>query len=304
MLFTETHGCREAFSKDPAVIRKGEEYFFYYSGFQMLDGKEKLAVGISRTKDLEHYEFEGFLPLTQECEANGVGAPAAYLEDGVIHLFYQTYGNRERDAICHATSTDGVHFEKDPTNPIFRPTDDWCCGRAIDADVVAFGDKLFLYIATRDKDFRVQMLGAASAKLGSDYSRSSWKQEIASPVLKPEYPWEGDCIEAPATFVHGGKVYLLYGGNYNCHPQQIGYATSTDGVHFEKASDEPFIRPGKPGSWNASESGHPYVFVDGDKIRLFFQGSPDGGKRWYISRTDLFFDGDRLCHGEIPEDRI
>ena len=30
MLFTETHGSRKAFSKDPAVIRLKDTYFLYY----------------------------------------------------------------------------------------------------------------------------------------------------------------------------------------------------------------------------------------------------------------------------------
>ena len=299
MLFTETHGSREAFAKDPAVVRLGDTYFLYYSAMQVLDGKEKLVIGVSRSADLERYEFVGFFPLTQPCEANGVGAPAAYLEGGKVHLFYQTYGNQRLDAICHAVSDNGFDFCKDETNPIFRPTADWCCGRAIDADVVAFRGRLFLYFATRDEAMKVQMVGVASARLGSAYAAGDWRQEIAAPAVAPEYPWEGDCIEAPATLVHNDKVYLFYGGNYNCHPQQVGYAVSADGVHFSKPSAEPFLRPGAPGSWNASESGHPYVFEDGDGIHLFYQGSPDGGKRWYLSRTRLTFDGDLPRFGAL-----
>ena len=144
MLFTNTE--RFHFAKDPAVVRLGDTYFLYFSGLQRLNSeKEKLVVGIARSKDMEAWEFVEFMPLTQACEQNGVGAPGAYLENGCVHLFYQTYGNGKHDAICHAVSTDGIHFEKDGSNPIFSPTDDWCCGRAIDADAVAFGDKLFLY---------------------------------------------------------------------------------------------------------------------------------------------------------------
>ena len=46
-----------------------------------------------------------------------------------IHLFYQTYGNAENDAICHAESINGIDFIRNPTNPVFRPHDDWNCGR-------------------------------------------------------------------------------------------------------------------------------------------------------------------------------
>ena len=48
---------------------------------------------------------------------------------GRLHLFYQTYGNGRRDAICHAWSDDGLNFTRDLSNPVFRPTGDWNCGR-------------------------------------------------------------------------------------------------------------------------------------------------------------------------------
>ena len=44
----------------------------------------------------------------------------------------------------------------------------------------------------------------------------------------------------------------------------------------------------KPGEWNASESGHPGVFVDTDgRTHLFFQGNRDKGKTWYLSRVEI-----------------
>lgn len=294
MLFTDPNGKNGGFAKDPAVIHFGDRYLLYYSTFILENGKEKLRVGIAESQDLDNWTRLGYLPLTQTCEQNGVGAPAAYVEGDTVHLFYQTYGNREHDALCHATSADGLHFEKDPTNPIFHPTSDWCCGRAIDADVVAFGDQLLLYFATRDHAFEIQELGVAVSRLGSGYAKQTWKQAVAAPVLYPEVKWEGKCIEAPATLVHNGRLYLFYGGSYNCTPQQIGYAVSEDGVTFQKPNPEaPFIPCGAAGTWNADESGHPYAFQDRDgRIYLFYQGTSDHGKTWYLSRCELTFDGD------------
>ena len=52
-----------------------------------------------------------------------------------------------------------------------------------------------------------------------------------------------------------------------------------------------FISCGAPDTWNSSESGHPYVFrdpVDG-RVHLFYQGSADMGKTWYLSRAEIAF---------------
>ena len=82
--------------------------------------------------------------------------------------------------------------------------------------------------------------------------------------MKPELGWEQECIEAPATLVRDEKVYMFYAGAYNNCPQQIGVAISEDGVRFRRLYQKPIVGNGVEGSWNASESGHPYVFTDED----------------------------------------
>jgi len=290
MFFTDKSGTKEAFAKDPAVIKYKNQYFLYYSSLYEVNGKEKWGIGIARSDDGESWTVIGRLPLTQECESNGFCAPAVIELDGKIHMFYQTYGNRERDALCHAVSLDGVSFEKDRTNPIFRPTDDWCVGRAIDADVVSFDGKLFMYFATRDHEFRIQKIGVAYADVSSDFSRGAWTQAVKRAIVHPEFKWEKNCIEAPATVVYDNRVYMFYGGAYNCDPQQIGVAVSLDGVNFDKCFDSPLIPCGREGEWNSDESGHPYAFKDDDgKVWLYYQGTCDKGKSWYLSRKEIGF---------------
>lgn len=93
--------------------------------------------------------------------------------------------------------------------------------------------------------------------------------------------------------VRYGKVYMFYAGAYNNCPQQIGVAVSRDGIHFERLSDSPFLPNGGPGTWNESESGHPYVFVDeDDRVYLFYQGNNDGGRSWYLSKVEIGFENE------------
>ena len=111
-------------------------------------------------------------------------------------------------------------------------------------------------------------------------------------VLEPTLDWERDCIEAPAALEYDGRVWLFYAGSYNCAPQQIGCAVSDDGFHFKRLFiEKPLLPCGNPGDWNASESGHPYIYkADDGRIWLYYQGSPDGGKNWYISRREIAFE--------------
>ena len=121
-----------------------------------------------------------------------------------------------------------------------------------------------------------------------------WTQIDDGPILKPELPWEQECIEAAAVCRHNGRLFMFYAGAYNNKPQQIGCAVSDDGVSWQRLSDDPFLPNGAPGTWNARESGHPYVFVDGDgSTHLFFQGNNDNGRSWYLSRVAVTWDGER-----------
>lgn len=286
MLFTNTE--LHNFAKDPAVVAFHGKYFLYYS-IRYADGR--FGIGIAESENLEDWALCGEVPLEEVYEAKGIAAPGAIVLEDKVHLFYQTYGNWEKDAICHAVSADGLHFNKNPENPVFSPKGDWCCGRAIDADVCVFQGRLYLYFATRDHEMRVQKVGGAWAELDSGFGKDAWEMLAEQSLLTPELTWEGECIEAPATIVQDGRIYMFYGGSYNCTPQQIGCAVSEDGVFFRRLSEEPFLCCGAPEAWNSSESGHPYVFRDEDgRVYLFYQGSADGGDTWYLSKVDILFE--------------
>lgn len=286
------------YAKDPSVIKFNGRYLMYFS---LPPAKDKnvpagWAVGIAESRDLVEWKRIGELLPEQECDKKGLAAPAARVFDGKVHLFYQTYGNGPKDAICHAVSDDGIKFKRDASNPVFHPSGDWTAGRAIDAEVIEFGGKVLLFCATRDPQMKIQMLAVAAADKKSDFGRESWKQLHDGPVLKPELPWETKCIEAPSAIVRDGKLYLFYAGGYNNEPQQIGCASSTDGVNWKRLFNEPLLPNGKPGEWNSSESGHPGVFVDDDGTTyLFYQGNNDKGKTWYLSRVKIGWENGKPC---------
>ncbi len=283
------------FAKDPCIIRFGGRYLMYYSiapySPARLPKNQKAgawAIGIAESANLVDWKKAGEILPEQECERNGLVNGRVILLDGKLHLFYNSYGNKQLDAICHATSTDGLHFDRDPSNPILRASGEWNNGRAIDCDVLEHDGKLLLYYATRDPSGKIQMLAVAAADRKSDFSRSAWKPALDGPALKPELPWETRCIEAPSLVKRDGKIYLFYGGGYNNDPQQIGCAVSDDGLHFKRLFDQPLLANGKPGEWNSSESGHPGIFLDEDgQTYLFFQGNPDHGKTWFISQVKI-----------------
>jgi predicted GH43/DUF377 family glycosyl hydrolase len=293
MMYGDTSRTGVPFSKDPHVVKFKGRYLMYFS-IPPMKGVEGSGwnIGIAESNNLTDWRKVGEITPSAglDYEKKGLCAPGALVRDGRVHLFYQTYGNGRNDAICHAVSEDGIGFERNPTNPIFSPAGDWTCGRAIDAEVCKFKGQYYLYFATRDPEFKIQMLGVAIAPENTDFNREDWKQATDAPVLYPELPWEEECIEGASITIRDGKMYMFYAGAYNNRPQQIGVAVSNDGLAWERLYAEPFLPNGKPGEWNESESGHPHIFTDTDgRTCLFFQGNKDKGRTWYLSQKEVFW---------------
>lgn len=299
MQYSDSSRLGTPWTKDPSVVRFGGRYLMYYTipAFKenpvgVPDFPKGLALGIAESHDLKTWKKIGeVLPARQGGDSNGIAAPGAIVIRGKVHMFYQTYGNGKLDAINHAWSTDGINFERDPSNPVFRPDPaqaPWSVGRAIDAEPFVVGNRLMLYYATRDPKMEVQQLGVAAAPLDSKFGRGDWKHlSDGGSILKPELDWERKCIEAASIIRRNGKLYMFYAGGYNNEPQQIGVAVSTDGVKWKRLSDKPFLTNGPKGSWNFSESGHPAIFDDGKRSVLFFQGNADRGKTWTLAATEI-----------------
>ncbi len=286
MLYRDISRKGRPYAKDPTVVYFNEKYFMYHS---IPPGKREEQngwhIGIAVSDDLDRWEKAGEVLPVGAYEKKGLCAPEAEVLDGKIHLFYQTYGNKEHDAICHAVSEDGINFERNDTNPIFSPDGDWNIGRAIDADVLIKGDSAYLYWATRDREYKQQLMGVSVAPLNKGFRKDSWKQISQKPLLKPELPWEMNCVEAASVFKENEKYYMFYAGAYNHEGQQIGLAVSDDAVNWKRTSGQPVLTKGKENAWNATESGHPGVFIDSDGTKwLFYQGNPDGGYTYYLSK--------------------
>jgi beta-1,2-mannobiose phosphorylase / 1,2-beta-oligomannan phosphorylase len=64
-----------------------------------------------------------------------------------------------------------------------------------------------------------------------------------NPILKPihEHPWESEAVFNPAALYEDGKVHLLYRALGHDGVSRIGYAWSTDGIHFERLPHPVFV---------------------------------------------------------------
>lgn len=291
------------FSKDPSVVRFQDRYLLYFSFPPQKVGNREFGwtIGVAESSDLIHWKFLANILPMQECDEKGLCAPCAKVISDKVFLFYQTYGNGPKDAICCAWSKDGTHFRPHSQNPIFHPKGTWTNGRAIDAELISFKNQWFLYAATRDPEGKKQKLVVATAEImdenasdpEKEFGPERWKLAFDGSILEPELNWETNCIEAPTIIEKNGKLYMFYAGGFNNDPQQIGLAISDDGIVWRRVWNLPFIPNGPTGQWNESESGHPGVFVDEKgQTWLFFQGNKTKGKDWFLSRVKIGWESD------------
>ena len=77
------------------------------------------------------------------------------------------------------------------------------------------------------------------------------KKYEGNPVLSPnpENKWENLVVCNPGVWYEDGKFYMLYraAGDDEEHIIRMGLATSTDGFHFERVSDQPAFGPSADG---------------------------------------------------------
>ena len=290
MRYGDTSRTQTSCAKDPTVIRHGDRYLMYYS-LPPIDEETRAKRGecpeelnswasaIAESRDLVNWRRIGDMDLrdTAGRRVLGAAAPCVKRIDGRIHLFYQRYLESARNNVLWlATSEDGIRFTNAFDEPVFVPRNKWAKTKAIDAEVYRVGDSLMLLYATRDAATgKVQQLGMAKAPYGSDYSPARWTElTVDTPFFGPEKPWEQRCIEAPTVIEAEGVWYLFYAGSFNNARQQIGLATSTDGLHYRRYGHDGLVFPcGCAGTWNSCESGHPGVFRDDDgRIYMFYQG--------------------------------
>ena len=122
MMYGDTSRIGIPFSKDPHVVEFQGKYLMYYSIPPKQNGNAEAqgwGIGIAGSKNLKDWHRIGEIIPQTAYESKGLCAPGALVRNDTVHLFYQTYGNGAKDAICHAWSEDGIHFVRNATNPIF-----------------------------------------------------------------------------------------------------------------------------------------------------------------------------------------
>jgi predicted GH43/DUF377 family glycosyl hydrolase len=106
----------------------------------------------------------------------------------------------------------------------------------------------------------------------------SWQRYSGNPVFNvSQIGWDSHSVNAAWVMYEDGVYKMWYSGQYGTNGQltidEIGYATSSDGIHWIRSSKDPVLTPGALGSWDDKFVWSPIVIHHGSFYTMYYTGA-------------------------------
>lgn len=264
----------------PAIAKDGGRYFLFYAGGPSgpRNGGElvRYQLGLALSEDGESWTKTG-APLLPLGERDNFHATPALLRDEAGHLlksgglWHMVYCGNRADDVEHATSRDGLTWEKDPRNPIFKA--------AYAPNLVEVGGELRMYYIHKPNPVGGKPVPwEVRLATGSDFH--SLKAHPANPLLQVSQPWEKGALFYPYVLRENGTWVMFYAAYWQNHPSSkgataIGTATSRDGLQWVKSPANPVLTPTPGSAYDSIYTSSQSVIRDGELWRLYYAGRID-----------------------------
>lgn len=196
---------------------------------------------------------------------------------------------RPQRSIALTESQDGIHWS--PPEIVLTP-EGWEA-EANRPSVVKMGEQYHLWYT--GQTWEDERTGTSAICYATSPDGRSWTRVQSEPVLSPALPWEGVALMCPHVLwdEHTQLFRMWYSGGAQYEPDAIGYASSPDGLHWQKAASNPLFVADPACSWEREKvtacqvvpwkTGYVmfYIgFADIDHAQIGLAYSPDGLTRW------------------------
>ena len=264
----------------PAIVKDGSKYFLFYSGGPAgpRSGEDhvRYQIGLARSDDGVKFTKLG-RPLLKLGERDNFHATPALLRDGegtlvkTEGMWHMVFCGNRADDVEHATSRDGIDWEKDSRSPIYR--------RAYAPNLVQVGDEIRMYFIHKPprKDWQAVPW---EVHLATGRDLHSLKPHAANPVLVVSQPWEKGALFYPYVIKEGATWVMFYASYYQDasfkdQRTAIGMATSADGVAWTKSPENPVLTPTPASPYDSRYVSSQSVLRDGDHYKMYFASRID-----------------------------
>jgi beta-1,2-mannobiose phosphorylase / 1,2-beta-oligomannan phosphorylase len=194
---------------------------------------------------------------------------------------------RPKQSVAITESADGIHWK--PPEIVLGPRPETGWEDDINRPIVV----------RREGGYHMWYTGQAKGRSAIGYATSAdgiaWVRQSEKPVLVSEAPWEGVAVMCPHVMWDAAervwKMWYSAGDQYE--PNAIGYATSTDGLRWQKYASNPVLAPDPRYDWEKNRvtaaqvviwRGWYYAFYIGfrdiDHAQIGLARSKDGITGW------------------------
>jgi hypothetical protein len=179
------------------------------------------------------------------------------------------------NSIHYATSNDGVNWTNHPGNPVITNTLGWGSAPVYDANVIYNSDgNPAYYEAWIDNNGKIYYITSADGV--------TWTGDNQE-LLTDRQSWEALTYSRVSVLKQDGTYYMWYGGSDSSGGNRgIGYAVSTDGVHWSKSADNPMLHIADGVGWRDNRSYTPRVLYDADGFSGHGPAAPY--KMWFTGK--------------------
>ena len=195
-----------------------------------------------------------------DSESNNPGA--VIKENGIYKMYYGGWSNQNSIwSIGLATSTDGKNWTK-YSQPILLGTSGWEY-QLIPSSIVKFNGTYLLYYTGRNlPEYKV---GLAVSNDGINFTRYP-----GNPVLTNDNTWENSGVLDANVILENGLLKMVY---MNSSGTGFGFATSSDGMNWTKANNNPFFtNENTSNGWAAGKIAYPYIVNVPNESRIYYSG--------------------------------
>ena len=109
------------------------------------------------------------------------------------------------------------------------------------------------------------------------FAQTDWTKIPGNPVLSPGSlgSWDDYEVYAPFVLKHGDTLKMWYTGSKAGDVDHIGYATSTDGIDWQKETSNPVLQVGASGTWDSKEVSNSRIILVDTTYHMWYTGTDD-----------------------------
>ena len=309
------------FWNDPSVLKEGNTYRMWLTGGDPRDPHHIVVrVFAGQSPDGLSWEINPKPVLSPSSNPKAwdslrTETPTVVKAGDTYHLYYTGFdeagGKTGYSSIGHATSPDGIQWEKDPANPILKGQNAdrfrWSYGGVGEPGIVfnPRDRKFYLYYTGMRFSRSNPTIGQIGILLAistdgshfTDYADDKGERAL---ILTRNVPnaingaWFG--YTTPSALIMKNGSFQLFCtfivipvGPSSARDVVLARASSTDGIHYQVA-DESILEAGK-GDWKDQQVRSPTAVESNGKLKIWFAGE---------TRKPYFAEGIGLAVRDLP----